>query len=84
MLAPTVATPDPMDPERRLELTVTSGAEGVGLAAIAVPFVSSLGPSERARALGGTEEVTLRAIQPGDGPWNGVASWCSFSSARKT
>lgn len=66
MLGPTVATRDSMDPDRRVWLTATSVAGGVGLAAIAVPFVSSLGPSERARALGGPVEVPLQAIQPGE------------------
>ena len=66
MLAPSVATPEPMDPERRLWLTATSVAGGIGIAAVAVPFVSSLGPSERARALGGPVEVPLQAMKPGE------------------
>ena len=66
MRAPTVATLDPIDPDRRLWLTATSVTGGVGLVAMAVPFVASLEPSERARALGGPVEVQLQAIQPGE------------------
>ena len=66
MMGPTVATRDSMDPDRRLWLTATSVAGGIGLAAIAAPFVSSLRPSERARALGGPVEVPLQSMQPGE------------------
>ena len=66
MRAATMATLSPIDSDRRLWLTATSVTGGVGLVAMAVPFVASLGPSERARALGGPVEVQLQAIQPGE------------------
>ena len=66
MRAPTMAKLSPIDPDRRLWLTATSVTGGVGLVTMAVPFVASLGPSERARALGGPVEVQLQAIQPGE------------------
>lgn len=55
-----------MDPDRRLWMTATSAAGGVGLIASAVPFVASLAPSERVRALGAPVEVELQTIQPGE------------------
>lgn len=56
----------PMDPDRRLWLTATSVAGGAGLVATAVPFVLSMTPSERARAMGAPVEVELQGIQPGE------------------
>ena len=56
----------PIDSDRRLWLAATSVTGGMGLATMAVPFVASLGPSERARALGGLVEVQLQAIRPGE------------------
>lgn len=41
----------PIDSNRRLWLATTSVVSGAGLAASAVPFVVSLTPSEKARAL---------------------------------
>lgn len=54
-----------IDPDRRLWLAATSTVGGIGLLATAVPFVSSMAPSERARALGAPVEVELSGIQPG-------------------
>jgi ubiquinol-cytochrome c reductase iron-sulfur subunit len=56
----------PIDPDRRLWLTATSVAGGAGLVVTAVPFVASMAPSERARALGAPVEVKLQGIQPGE------------------
>lgn len=56
----------PIDADRRLWLTATSVAGGAGLVATAVPFVASMTPSERARALGAPVEVELTGIQPGE------------------
>ncbi len=56
----------PTDPNRRLWLTATSVTGGVGLIAAAVPFVASLEPSERARALGAPVEVELQKITAGE------------------
>lgn len=55
----------PIDPDRRSWITATTVAGGAGLIASAVPFVASLAPSERARALGAPVEVELQCIQPG-------------------
>ena len=56
----------PMDSDRRLWLTATTVAGGAGLVATAVPFVSSMAPSERARALGAPVKVDLSGIKPGE------------------
>ena len=56
----------PANPERRLWITATSVAGGAGLIATAIPFVASLAPSEKARALGAPVEVNLGAVQPGE------------------
>lgn len=55
----------PEDPSRRLWLATTSITGGAGLVATAVPFVSSLAPSERARALGAPVEVGVQDLAPG-------------------
>lgn len=55
-----------VDKDRRLWITATTVAGGAGLVATAAPFVVSLAPSERARALGSPVEVELQAIQPGE------------------
>jgi ubiquinol-cytochrome c reductase iron-sulfur subunit len=55
-----------LDGERRLWLAATTVTGGAGLIATAVPFVSSMAPSERARASGAPVEVDLAGIQPGE------------------
>ena len=55
-----------MHPDRRLWMTATGAAGAVGLIASAVPFVASLAPSERVRALGAPVEVDLQSIEPGE------------------
>lgn len=82
MLIPRPAGPagdaPPGDPERRQWLMTTAAAGGVAAVAVAVPFVSSLGPSERARAAGGPVEVDLADIPPGGiktVEWRGKPVW---------
>jgi ubiquinol-cytochrome c reductase iron-sulfur subunit len=71
-------TPTTTDPDRRRWLVAASAAGGAGLAATAVPFVSSLAPSERARALGAAVEVDIGDIPPGGlktVEWRGKPVW---------
>lgn len=56
----------PANPERRFWITATSIAGGAGLVATAIPFVASLAPSEKARALGAPVEVGLSGLLPGE------------------
>jgi len=58
-------TADPRDASRRKTLAgLTAAAGGVALAGAAIPFLASLGPSERAKAAGAPVEVDLAPLQP--------------------
>lgn len=60
-------TEDDVDRNRRHFLTVaTAVAGGAGIAAAAIPFISSLQPSARAQALGAPVEVTVANLEPGE------------------
>jgi ubiquinol-cytochrome c reductase iron-sulfur subunit len=66
------------DPVRRRWLAVTSAAGGIGAVAAAVPFVASMAPSERVRALGAPVEVDVGSIKPGGlltVEWRGKPVW---------
>ena len=58
---------------------IASGCMGaVGGAAVAVPFVSSFQPSERARAAGASVEVDISDLKPGEKltvEWRGKPVW---------
>jgi ubiquinol-cytochrome c reductase iron-sulfur subunit len=54
------------DAQRRLWLGAATAAGGTGLVATAVPFVASLAPSERARALGAPVDVDVGGLRPGE------------------
>lgn len=56
----------PEERDRRLWLGVATAASDAGLAATAVPFVASLAPSEKARALGAPVDVDVSSLRPGD------------------
>jgi len=70
---------DSPDPQRREALVKgTAVAGGLGLAAAAYPFLASLAPSERAKALGAPVEVDLGGIAPGaleTVEWRGKPVW---------
>ncbi len=61
-----MSTTMPVNPQRRIWITATSVAGGVGLVATAIPFVASLAPSEKARALGAPVEVGLSGLLSGE------------------
>lgn len=68
----------PRDPDKRQWLIATGAASGVVAFATAVPFVSTLAPSERAKAAGGPVEVDLSDIPPGGSKtveWRGKPVW---------
>lgn len=63
---------------RKFLLAATAGAGGLGVAAVSVPFISSMGPSEAAKAAGAAIQVDITAIQPGDlltVEWRGRPIW---------
>ncbi len=68
----------PVDQSRRTWIAITCGAGAVGGAAVAVPFVSTFAPSERARAAGAPVRVDISALQPGEKmtvEWRGKPVW---------
>jgi ubiquinol-cytochrome c reductase iron-sulfur subunit len=68
----------PDDPSRRFWVLTSACAGGVGLAATAVPFVSTFTPSERAKAAGGPVAVEIGDIPPGGTKiveWRGKPVW---------
>jgi ubiquinol-cytochrome c reductase iron-sulfur subunit len=69
---------DAIDPSRRAWVGIACGAGAVGAAAVAVPFVSSFAPSERAKAAGAAVEVDISALKPGEMKtveWRGKPVW---------
>ena len=64
--------------KRRFLIGASSAVGGVVVAAAAVPFVTSLWPSERAKAAGAPIEVDISKIEPGqkiDVEWRGKVVW---------
>ena len=75
------ALPDPAhehDAERRRMILVTAATASAGLVAVALPFVSSFSPSERAKASGASVEVDISDLPPGGlktVEWRGKPVW---------
>lgn len=67
------------DPKRRAALVkATAAAGGLGIAAAGYPFLASLAPSERAKALGAPVAVDIGRLLPGDlmtVQWRGNPVW---------
>jgi len=69
---------DPVDPKRRQLLFATSAVAAAAGMAVAVPFVSTFAPSERARAAGAPVEVDISKLTPGSimtVEWRGKPVW---------
>ena len=67
-----------VDQGKRTWLIATSCAGAVGGAAVAVPFVSTFAPSERAKAAGAPVEADISALKPGEKmtvEWRGKPVW---------
>ena len=62
----TIPADSPDDSDRRLWLGAATAVGGAGLVATAVPFVASLAPSEKARALGAPVDVDVSNLRPGE------------------
>ena len=65
-------------PARRTWIAITCGAGAIGGAAVAVPFISTFTPSERARAAGAPVRVDISSLQPGEKltvEWRGKPVW---------
>ena len=68
----------PIDKDKRNWIVTTCALGGAGVAAVAVPFVSSFQPSERAKAAGAAVEVNISAMKPGEKltvEWRGKPVW---------
>ena len=67
-----------MDCGRRRLIVATAAVGGAGAAAALVPFVSSMLPSERAKAAGAPVEVDVSSLAPGQMitvEWRGKPVW---------
>ena len=67
-----------VDKDKRNWIVATAVVGGVGVAAVAVPFISTFQPSERAKAAGAAVEVDISAIKPGEKitvEWRGKPVW---------
>ena len=67
-----------VDGSKRTWLIASSCAGAVGIGAVAVPFVSTFQPSERAKAAGAAVEVDISAMKPGEKvtvEWRGKPVW---------
>ena len=67
-----------VDHGKRTWLIATSCAGAVGGVAVAVPFISTFSPSERAKAAGAAVEVDISALKPGEKltiEWRGKPVW---------
>ncbi len=76
--AATAAVEPGIDKGRRTWIAITCGAGAIGGAAVAVPFISTFAPSERARAAGAPVQVDISVIQPGEKltvEWRGKPVW---------
>lgn len=77
-MSDTLVVSGQVDTSKRTWL-ITSGCVGAaGAAAVAVPFVSSFQPSERAKAAGAAVEADISALKPGEKmtvEWRGKPVW---------
>ena len=67
-----------IDKDKRNWIVATCAMGGAGVAAVAVPFVSSFEPSEKAKATGAAVEVDISALKPGEKmtvEWRGKPVW---------
>jgi ubiquinol-cytochrome c reductase iron-sulfur subunit len=68
----------PVDSSKRTWLVATGAAGAVGAGFVAVPFVSTFQPSEKAKAAGAAVEVDISDLKPGEKKtveWRGKPVW---------
>ncbi|OGB03941.1 MAG: ubiquinol-cytochrome c reductase iron-sulfur subunit [Burkholderiales bacterium RIFCSPHIGHO2_12_FULL_61_11] len=68
----------PLDKNKRNWIVATCAVGGIGVAAVAVPLVSSMQPSEKAKAAGAAVEVDISRVLPGEKltvEWRGMPVW---------
>jgi ubiquinol-cytochrome c reductase iron-sulfur subunit len=67
-----------VDSGRRTWIAITCGAGAIGGVAVAVPFVSSFAPSERAKAAGAPVQADISGLRAGEKmtvEWRGKPVW---------
>ncbi|MFN8848793.1 MAG: ubiquinol-cytochrome c reductase iron-sulfur subunit [Inhella sp.] len=67
-----------VDQSKRTWMIATGCAGAAGGAAVAVPFISTFAPSERAKAAGAPVEVDISSLKPGEKitvEWRGKPVW---------
>jgi ubiquinol-cytochrome c reductase iron-sulfur subunit len=67
-----------VDSSKRTWIITSACAGAVGAGAVAVPFVSTFNPSEKAKAAGAAVEVDISAVKPGEKivvEWRGKPVW---------
>ncbi|MFM7332014.1 MAG: ubiquinol-cytochrome c reductase iron-sulfur subunit [Brachymonas sp.] len=67
-----------VDQSKRTWVITSACAGAVGAGAVAVPFVSTFSPSEKAKAAGAAVEVDISALKPGEKivvEWRGKPVW---------
>lgn len=77
-MSETLAGSGQIDSSKRTWLIASSCAGAVGGLAVAVPFVSSFQPSEKAKAAGSAVEADISALRPGEKmtvEWRGKPVW---------
>lgn len=82
-----IITPVPMDAEKRKFLIATTVVGAIGAATVAVPFITSMTPSQRAKAAGAPVEVDISKIESGTimtAEWRGKPVWIINRSDRMT
>ena len=77
-MSDTLADKNQVDSSKRTWLITTGVAGAVGGASVAVPFISSFQPSEKAKAAGAAVEVDISAMKAGEKvtvEWRGKPVW---------
>ena len=80
--------PSAIDQEKRnFLITATACTGAIGAASVAVPFVGSMLPSERAKAAGAPVEVDISKVKPGEmitAEWRGQPVWILHRTDEQT
>lgn len=77
-MSETLVGNQPTDSSKRTWMIASGCAGAVGVAATALPFVSTFQPSERAKAAGAAVEVDIAGLKPGEKvtvEWRGKPVW---------
>ena len=81
--SPLPTEPTAANPDRRTWMLATGAVGAAGALATAVPFVASVAPSERAKAMGAAVEVDIGDLLPGQTKtveWRGKPVWITRRS----